>query len=228
MTGLWISVRSGPEVVRQADGLGVLERGAGGGVKVQLRFDAGELPDFPEDTRDIRESDWTVGSIPHDLQDRRVVPGWLLVGRRGGRIDVSVDATLQADAPAAGQPSLGGVAVSLAIPTAPGDDLSIRLDLRDLQLPGAATPRTFTLKELVRLLEGGARAATTPAARIAAATRAPHAAPSIADPEEDIPDPLGLPLEGYRAIVSELDGWIQRLVSALFDPVSAALVTGET
>ncbi|TMK33489.1 MAG: low molecular weight protein arginine phosphatase [Actinobacteria bacterium] len=91
-----------------------------------------------------------------------------------------------------------------------------------------AADRTFTLKELVRLLEGGARAATTPAARIAAATRAPHAAPSIADPEEDIPDPLGLPLEGYRAIVSELDGWIQRLVSALFDPVSAALVTGET
>jgi malate synthase len=38
----------------------------------QQRLDAGELPDFREDTRDIRESDWTVGSIPHDLQDRRV------------------------------------------------------------------------------------------------------------------------------------------------------------
>lgn len=38
----------------------------------QARFDAGELPDFREDTRDIRDSDWTVGSIPHDLQDRRV------------------------------------------------------------------------------------------------------------------------------------------------------------
>jgi malate synthase len=38
----------------------------------QARFDAGELPDFPEETRDIRESDWTVGSIPQDLLDRRV------------------------------------------------------------------------------------------------------------------------------------------------------------
>src|SRR5678815_2975431 len=38
----------------------------------QERFDAGELPDFREDTREIRESEWTVGSIPTDLQDRRV------------------------------------------------------------------------------------------------------------------------------------------------------------
>ena len=38
----------------------------------QARFDAGELPDFREDTRDIREAEWTVGAIPHDLQDRRV------------------------------------------------------------------------------------------------------------------------------------------------------------
>ena len=38
----------------------------------QARFDAGELPDFPEDTREIREADWTVGAIPHDLTDRRV------------------------------------------------------------------------------------------------------------------------------------------------------------
>jgi malate synthase len=38
----------------------------------QRRFDAGELPDFREDTRDIREGDWRVGTIPADLQDRRV------------------------------------------------------------------------------------------------------------------------------------------------------------
>ena len=38
----------------------------------QARFDAGELPDFPEETRELRESEWTVGSIPADLQDRRV------------------------------------------------------------------------------------------------------------------------------------------------------------
>ncbi len=38
----------------------------------QARFDAGELPDFRDDTRNIRESDWTVGDIPRDLLDRRV------------------------------------------------------------------------------------------------------------------------------------------------------------
>ena len=38
----------------------------------QKRFDSGELPDFPEETRHIRESGWTVGQIPADLVDRRV------------------------------------------------------------------------------------------------------------------------------------------------------------
>jgi malate synthase len=36
------------------------------------RLDAGELPDFLPETREIRESDWTVAPIPADLQDRRV------------------------------------------------------------------------------------------------------------------------------------------------------------
>src|SRR3954447_3417110 len=38
----------------------------------QHRFDAGDLPDFREDTREIREADWTIGRIPADLLDRRV------------------------------------------------------------------------------------------------------------------------------------------------------------
>ena len=38
----------------------------------QERYDSGELPDFPEETREIREADWTVGRIPEDLLDRRV------------------------------------------------------------------------------------------------------------------------------------------------------------
>ncbi len=38
----------------------------------QERFDAGELPDFREDTREIREAEWTVSPAPRDLQDRRV------------------------------------------------------------------------------------------------------------------------------------------------------------
>jgi malate synthase len=38
----------------------------------QRRLDAGELPDFLPETREVRESDWTVDPVPADLQDRRV------------------------------------------------------------------------------------------------------------------------------------------------------------
>jgi len=40
-------------------------------IERQKRFDAGELPDFPEETQHIRESDWRIGPIPMDLLDRR-------------------------------------------------------------------------------------------------------------------------------------------------------------
>lgn len=38
----------------------------------QAQYDAGKLPRFHEATRHIREADWTVAPIPHDLVDRRV------------------------------------------------------------------------------------------------------------------------------------------------------------
>jgi malate synthase len=38
----------------------------------QLRFDAGEMPDFLPETTKVREGNWTCASIPKDLQDRRV------------------------------------------------------------------------------------------------------------------------------------------------------------
>jgi malate synthase len=38
----------------------------------QREFEAGKLPDFPEETRALRAADWRVGSIPQDLMDRRV------------------------------------------------------------------------------------------------------------------------------------------------------------
>ncbi len=38
----------------------------------KARLDAGEMPDFLEETRSVRESDWTVAEIPGDLLDRRV------------------------------------------------------------------------------------------------------------------------------------------------------------
>jgi len=38
----------------------------------QKRFDAGELPDFLAETKDIRESDWKILGTPEELKDRRV------------------------------------------------------------------------------------------------------------------------------------------------------------
>ena len=38
----------------------------------QERLDSGERPDFLAETREIRESDWTVAPAPDDLRDRRV------------------------------------------------------------------------------------------------------------------------------------------------------------
>lgn len=38
----------------------------------QAVIDAGKMPEFLPETTDIRESDWTVAPIPHDLLDRRV------------------------------------------------------------------------------------------------------------------------------------------------------------
>ena len=38
----------------------------------QERIAAGELPDFLEDTRGVREGDWRVAAAPRDLEDRRV------------------------------------------------------------------------------------------------------------------------------------------------------------
>ncbi|HTM56770.1 MAG TPA: malate synthase A [Pirellulales bacterium] len=38
----------------------------------QARLDAGELPDFLEETAEVRESNWRVRPAPDDLQDRRV------------------------------------------------------------------------------------------------------------------------------------------------------------
>jgi malate synthase len=38
----------------------------------QKTLDAGELPDFPADTKTVREGDWRVDAVPADLQNRRV------------------------------------------------------------------------------------------------------------------------------------------------------------
>ena len=38
----------------------------------QAKFDTGKRPDFLQQTRHLREGNWTVAPAPHDLQDRRV------------------------------------------------------------------------------------------------------------------------------------------------------------
>ena len=38
----------------------------------QKSFDKGNFPEFPRETMLVREGDWVVEGIPHDLQDRRV------------------------------------------------------------------------------------------------------------------------------------------------------------
>lgn len=38
----------------------------------QATFDEGQRPDFLADTKSVRDGDWKVASLPHDLQDRRV------------------------------------------------------------------------------------------------------------------------------------------------------------
>ncbi len=40
--------------------------------KQQLLFDAGELPAFPVETKNIRTDNWEAATTPHDLLDRRV------------------------------------------------------------------------------------------------------------------------------------------------------------
>lgn len=41
-------------------------------VSQQKVFDEGKFPKFSRETEDIRNTNWTAGNIPHDLQDRRV------------------------------------------------------------------------------------------------------------------------------------------------------------
>ncbi|MDA1100797.1 MAG: malate synthase A [Proteobacteria bacterium] len=40
--------------------------------EMQAKIDAGWLPDFLPETKSVRDGDWTITSIPHDLMNRRV------------------------------------------------------------------------------------------------------------------------------------------------------------
>jgi protein-tyrosine phosphatase len=107
----------------------------------------------------------------------------------------------------------------LAVSTEHRDEVE-RLD------PQAAT-KTFTLKELVRLLEdlpdradGGGPESLE--ARVAEADAHRRAGFHGNHDDEDVPDPLGHPLETYRAVAWELASWCERLVRGLFDATGVA------
>ncbi len=96
----------------------------------------------------------------------------------------------------------------------------------------SAASKTFTLKELVRLLEqrpgaGGAFDLGEAVARAEALRRSGYVGNAN---DEDVVDPLGMPFESYRAVAWELDEWSERLAAALTGierPRAAAGAEGE-
>jgi protein-tyrosine phosphatase len=81
--------------------------------------------------------------------------------------------------------------------------------------------RVFTLKELVRLVESIAPVtpSTDIATRVAGAAERRRSGFGGNPLDNDVVDPLGMPLDSYRAIAWELDEWTERLADALVGPV---------
>jgi protein-tyrosine phosphatase len=77
-------------------------------------------------------------------------------------------------------------------------------------MPDLAT-KTFTMKELVRLLEAS-RPSGSLAARVAAAAASRNGSSKRS---EDVRDPLGDPIGGYREVADELHDLAGRLAGAL-------------
>jgi protein-tyrosine phosphatase len=83
-------------------------------------------------------------------------------------------------------------------------------------IPDSA-PKTFTLKELVRLLERLSppeEPFDLPQA-VARADELRRSGFAGNAHDEDVVDPLGMPYESYRAVAWELDEWCDRLAAAL-------------
>lgn len=75
------------------------------------------------------------------------MPDWIRLGRAGARIELTAEVTLSTDPAVPGQPHLGGLGITLGIPTNGVDALSLGLAVRDVQLPGATSPSSFSLDE---------------------------------------------------------------------------------
>jgi protein-tyrosine phosphatase len=90
----------------------------------------------------------------------------------------------------------------------------------------AAAHRTFTLKELVRLLEALPEASGTDLAiRVAAADELRSSGFAGNPNDEDVADPLGMPLDSFRAVAWELEEWCARLVDGLLGHAEARIAS---
>ncbi len=90
-----------------------------------------------------------------------------------------------------------------------------------------ASERTFTLKELVRLLEalpppeGDREPAEELVARVGEADALRRSGFEGNRRDEDVVDPLGMPLDLFRAVAIEIEAWCERLADAVYGPVGA-------
>ena len=104
-------------------------------------------------------------------------------------------------------------------------DLIVTMAAEHRDAVAAWEPRTadriFTLKELVRLVESMApvTSSTDISTRVAAAAERRRKGFAGNPLDDDVVDPLGMPLDSYRAIAWELDEWTERLADGLVGPV---------
>jgi protein-tyrosine phosphatase len=93
-----------------------------------------------------------------------------------------------------------------------------------------ARSRTFTLKEIVRLLEALPEAVSDAGESFADRLRAAddlRREGFVGNPhDDDVADPLGMPIESFRGVAAELDEWCSRLTDGLFGWAEAPAASG--
>ncbi len=106
--------------------------------------------------------------------------------------------------------------------------VAMALEHRDraIRMAPHVAGKAFTLKELVRLLEALPPPADGSiervlAARVRAADELRRSGFQGNPNDEDVADPLGLPLEAFRAMTWELEDWCARLADGLFGKTPA-------
>jgi low molecular weight protein-tyrosine phosphatase len=131
----------------------------------------------------------------------------------------------------------GHAAQRLTRDMAEGADLIVAMSAEHREgvshLVPSTAARTFTIKELVYLLESSpveavqGSAAQQLKASVDAATAVRDEAPEVELLDEDIADPLGLGIESFRATAWELEGLSKRLADGLFPGAGRVAVPKE-